>query len=80
MLNLGSRKFQPDKFATVSVKVGSGLQYARPVTPLSRYCARPLGREGLQLGFAAVDSKEIRRGVRDLSHTLEREFKKPTPI
>jgi GntR family transcriptional regulator / MocR family aminotransferase len=46
------------------------------VTPLSRYCHRPLGCEGLQLGFAAIDSKEIRRGVRDLSCALEGEFKK----
>jgi GntR family transcriptional regulator/MocR family aminotransferase len=46
------------------------------VTPLSRYCHRPLGREGLQLGFAAIDSKEIRRGVRDLSSTLESELKR----
>ena len=46
------------------------------VTPLSRYCHRPLEREGLQLGFAAIDSKEIRRGVRDLSSTLESEFER----
>jgi GntR family transcriptional regulator/MocR family aminotransferase len=46
------------------------------VIPLSLYCHRPFGREGLQLGFAAIDSKEIRRGVRDLSSTLEREFER----
>jgi hypothetical protein len=32
-------------------------------------------REGLQLGFAAVDAKEIRRGVRELTITLENELK-----
>jgi hypothetical protein len=32
-------------------------------------------REGLQLGFAAVGSKEIRRGVRELTITLENELK-----
>lgn len=39
------------------------------VTPLSRY-GRP-GRPGLQLGFAAVDPAEIRRGVRELAAALE---------
>jgi GntR family transcriptional regulator / MocR family aminotransferase len=32
-------------------------------------------REGLQLGFAAVDANEIRRGVRELAIVLERESK-----
>ncbi|MGO8796859.1 MAG: PLP-dependent aminotransferase family protein [Candidatus Sulfotelmatobacter sp.] len=41
------------------------------VTPLSRYCRGKLSREGLQLGFAAVDGKEIRRGVRDLAACLK---------
>ena len=40
------------------------------VTPLSRYCRRPLAREGLQLGFAGVDPGEIQRGVRDLARAL----------
>ncbi len=44
------------------------------VTPLSRYSQGSLPREGLQLGFAAVDSKEIRRGVRELSIALEGEL------
>jgi GntR family transcriptional regulator / MocR family aminotransferase len=42
------------------------------VTPLSRYSRGPMSREGLQLGFAAVDTAEIRRGVRDLAVALER--------
>jgi GntR family transcriptional regulator / MocR family aminotransferase len=42
------------------------------VTPLSRYSRGPMAREGLQLGFAAVDPEEIRRGVRDLGIALER--------
>ena len=41
------------------------------VTPLSRYSRGPLSREGLQLGFAAVDGAEIRRGVRELARLLE---------
>ena len=43
------------------------------VTPLSRYSRGCLTREGLQLGFAAVDPSEIRRGVRELAAALERE-------
>jgi GntR family transcriptional regulator/MocR family aminotransferase len=43
------------------------------VTPLSRYRLGPPGREGLQLGFAAVDAREIRRGVRALAIALEEE-------
>jgi len=46
------------------------------VTPLSRYSLGGLAREGLQLGFAAVDPKEIRRGVRELAITLEAEFER----
>ena len=45
------------------------------VTALSRYRQGAALREGLQLGFAAVDSKEIRRGVRELTITLENELK-----
>jgi DNA-binding transcriptional MocR family regulator len=40
------------------------------VTPISRYARAPLAREGLHLGFAAVDANEIRRGVRELSVAL----------
>jgi GntR family transcriptional regulator/MocR family aminotransferase len=43
------------------------------VTPLSRYSLGGVGREGLQLGFAAVDTNEIRRGVRELAVALEGE-------
>ncbi|HUR94410.1 MAG TPA: PLP-dependent aminotransferase family protein [Gemmatimonadales bacterium] len=41
------------------------------VVPLSRYSRGPMAREGLQLGFAAVDPEEIRRGVRELAIALE---------
>lgn len=41
------------------------------VTPLLRYSRLGLPREGLQLGFAAVDEREIRRGVRELVAALE---------
>lgn len=40
------------------------------VTPLGRYCRRPLVQQGLQLGFAGVDPREIRRGVRELAAAL----------
>ncbi len=45
------------------------------VTALSRYHQGTAVREGLHLGFASVDSKEIRRGVRELTITLENELK-----
>ena len=44
------------------------------VTPLSRYSRGSAAREGLQLGFAAVDAKEIRRGVCELAIALEGEL------
>ena len=43
------------------------------VIPLNWYSIRRNLTEGLQLGFAAVDAKEIRRGVRDLAIALEGE-------
>ncbi|MGH9379799.1 MAG: PLP-dependent aminotransferase family protein [Thermoanaerobaculia bacterium] len=42
------------------------------VTPVGRYSRLGMAREGLQLGFAAVDEREIRRGVRELAVALER--------
>jgi GntR family transcriptional regulator/MocR family aminotransferase len=41
------------------------------VTPLDRYSQEKVVPEGLQLGFAASDGKEIRRGVRELAIALE---------
>jgi len=43
------------------------------VTPLSRYSRGRMAQKGLQLGFAAVDASEIRRGVRELAVALEEE-------
>lgn len=40
------------------------------VLELSRYGARPLARDGLLLGFAAVDESEIKRGVKELAAIL----------
>ena len=55
------------------------LSRSRPrgveVTALSRHHQDSAVREGCQLGFAAVDSEEIRRGVRELTITLENELK-----
>jgi GntR family transcriptional regulator/MocR family aminotransferase len=47
------------------------------VTPLGRYSRGRLAREGLQLGFAAVDRAEIGRGVRGLATALEMESRFP---
>lgn len=41
------------------------------VTALSAFARKPLLRDGLQLGFAAVGAPEIRRGVRELAGLLE---------
>jgi GntR family transcriptional regulator / MocR family aminotransferase len=41
------------------------------VTPLSRYIHDRALPQGLQLGFAAIDPKEISRGVRALALALE---------
>ncbi len=41
------------------------------VTPFADYSQRPLKRDGLQLGFAPIDEKEIRRGVADLAAAIE---------
>lgn len=49
------------------------------VVPLSAYDLRPSSREGLQLGFAAVDPHEIRRGVRGLALALETEARRHRP-
>ena len=48
------------------------------VTPLSRYAAAgSLPRDGLQLGFAAVNEREIRSGVENLAKVLESSLKNP---
>jgi GntR family transcriptional regulator/MocR family aminotransferase len=47
------------------------------VTPLSIYSRGNAASTGLQLGFAAVDAKEIRRGVQDLAIALEAMCKTP---
>jgi GntR family transcriptional regulator / MocR family aminotransferase len=41
------------------------------VTPLRAYSRSPMQREGLQLGFAAVNAQEITRGVHQLALALE---------
>ncbi len=41
------------------------------VIALDAFSRRPLARQGLQLGFAAVDPAEIRRGARELATALE---------
>jgi len=41
------------------------------VIPLSRYSFRRLSRQGIILGFAAVDTRELRRGVAQLARALD---------
>jgi GntR family transcriptional regulator/MocR family aminotransferase len=53
--------------AAAKAALGRGVE----VTPLSRHSRMPMAREGLQLGFAAIDAQEIRRGVRELAIALE---------
>ena len=43
------------------------------VIPMGRYRCDRVVPEGLQLGFAAIETKEIRRGVRELAIALEHE-------
>lgn len=50
------------------------------VTPIRRYCQRGGFPKGLQLGFAAVDNREIRRGVRDLAIALQAEGESPWSV
>jgi GntR family transcriptional regulator/MocR family aminotransferase len=47
------------------------------VIPLSRYHRGRASREGLQLGFASVDRREIERGVRELAAALETALRVP---
>ncbi len=42
------------------------------VIPLNHYGSGRTVAKGLELGFAAVDSEEIRRGLRELAISLER--------
>ncbi len=57
----------------VSGDVATAAAAARDVevAPLSRFSIAPITRDGLQLGFAAVDPIEIRRGVTALARALE---------
>jgi GntR family transcriptional regulator/MocR family aminotransferase len=41
------------------------------VVPLSRYASGSARKDGLVLGFAAVDARELRRGVEQLARALE---------
>jgi GntR family transcriptional regulator/MocR family aminotransferase len=55
-----------DGSAAVAAAATRGLD----VMALSRYSSRPLARDGLLLGFAAIDANEIRRGVKELAAAL----------
>jgi GntR family transcriptional regulator/MocR family aminotransferase len=49
----------------------AAARYEVEVVPLSRYAWGRVRREGLVLGFAAVDERELRRGVEQLGRALE---------
>jgi len=49
----------------------AAAKYDVEVVPLSSYALRALRRDGLILGFAAVDARELRRGVEQLARALE---------
>ena len=38
------------------------------LTPLNPFYRLPPSKQGLQLGFAAVDTREIRRGIQQLAY------------
>lgn len=60
--------------AGISAQAAAQAAAARnvEVIPLSEYCRAGLMQEALQLGFAPVAPKEIRRGVLDLAIALEK--------
>jgi len=60
-----------DEESAARAAVEAGVE----VTPLGRYSRARMKRQGLQLGFAAFDVTEIRRGVRDLAIALESTLK-----
>lgn len=49
----------------------AAAEHGVEVTPLHRYSRGHAARGALHLGFAAVDPREIRRGVRELASALE---------
>jgi GntR family transcriptional regulator/MocR family aminotransferase len=49
----------------------AAAKYDVEVLPLSRYAYGRARRDGIVLGFAAVDAREIRRGVEQLGRALE---------
>jgi len=51
--------------------VGAAAQRDLDLVPISRYCYDCPPRDGLLLGFAAVDTEKIRRGVVELATALE---------
>jgi GntR family transcriptional regulator/MocR family aminotransferase len=50
----------------------AAAKYDVEVLPLSRYAYGRSERNGLVLGFAAVDARELRRGVEQLARALEK--------
>src|SRR5277367_5049658 len=49
----------------------AAAQHDVEVVPLSRYAYGRSRRDGVVLGFAAVDARELRRGVEQLARALE---------
>ena len=49
----------------------AAAKYDVEVLPLSRYAHGKARRDGIVLGFASVDGRELRRGVEQLARALE---------
>jgi len=49
----------------------AAAKYDVEVVPLSRYAYGRARRDGIVLGFAAVDARELRRGVEQLARALQ---------
>ena len=62
-----------DEESAASAAAARGVE----VVPLSRYSQGRMNFAGLQLGFAAIDLPEIRRGVCELAAALETMVKNP---
>ncbi|MEO8139338.1 MAG: PLP-dependent aminotransferase family protein [Gemmatimonadota bacterium] len=64
----------PEGVRAITVAAGAAARGV-DVIPLDSYARRALPREGLQLGFAAVDVQELRRGIDQLALVLEAELR-----
>lgn len=64
---------------TARAVVRAAAERGVDVAPVEYFGESPNRREGLQLGFAAIDEREIRRGVRELGAAIEGELRLAHP-